>query len=53
MSPLKTNQEGVIVVTDEQDTPRYLIRKDPITHHNLFYTLSETSFDEMEEIFKK
>ncbi len=52
MTNLITDQEGVITLINEQGVLKGLIRKDPISRKNVFYSCTEMDFEELQRIFK-
>lgn len=53
MEKITTEQIGVIELKDENGNLTGIIRKDPVSRKNIFYSCIEMSFDELEALFKK
>lgn len=49
---MKTNEEGVIIITNDQDQMVGFIRKDPISRKNVVYSAEEMGLEEMQSVIK-
>lgn len=47
---MKTNQEGVLTVSEEGGEVVAIVRKDPATHHNLIYMCKLAGTEEIERL---
>ena len=47
---MKTTQEGVLIVSDEDGNAVAIVRKDDATHHNLFYLCQLAGFEDIERL---
>lgn len=47
---MKTEQEGVLTVSEEGGELVAIVRKDPATHHNLVYTVSLAGTEDIERL---
>lgn len=50
---MKPEQIGVISLTNEDGELIAIIKKDPVSRKNIFYSCTEMGFDELEGLFKK
>lgn len=53
MKKISTEQEGVITLLNEKQELTGVIRKDPVSRKNVFYSCTEMSFEELQAIFKE
>lgn len=52
MSPVKTTQEGVIAVFNEEEELIAIVRKDLISRKNVLYSVSEMGFEQIAELLE-
>jgi hypothetical protein len=50
---MTTSEEGIVAIKDEKGNLAGIIYKDPISRKNVFYAVSEMSFDDLQALFKR